>query len=133
MKIFKNIDTLFGFWCRVTNVKQDTMIHFQLNTDEGSLPLKKRLNSILHGIGFLSILWFPYSYLAYLPAALYFERKNRLFMFGAVTLQLVISISFLTKNNTEEKWGLTALISILMFFASDIHEYFNSDKPKKLR
>lgn len=94
--------------------------------------MNKRLKSILHGIGFLSILWFPYSYLAYLPAALYFEKKNRLFMFVAVTVQLVISICILTENNTEEKWGITAIISILMFFASDIHEYFNTDKPKKL-
>ncbi|KGE19679.1 hypothetical protein [Paenibacillus wynnii] len=29
-KVFTNMDTLFGFWCRVTNVKQDTMIYFQL-------------------------------------------------------------------------------------------------------
>ncbi|KGE19678.1 hypothetical protein [Paenibacillus wynnii] len=89
--------------------------------------MNKRLKSILHGIGCLSILWFPYLYLVYLPAALYFEKKNKIFVFGGITFQLLISIF----SNTEGKWQITAVIAIMMFFASDIHEYFSRDKSKK--
>jgi len=90
--------------------------------------MTRRLDYLIHGTGFLAVLWFPFLYILYLPISLYIEKK-KIFAIVLSLLGLIVSLYYMFyKSDFNSKVYLSLLYLIIGLFGYDIQKYFDSTR-----